>query len=109
MDVVTVMGLASDQDDVGRLHRYVRSHTDRYSHVRLRQRRRVVDPVSRHGDGKVPRLHLLHPFCLILRKDFGKILVDADLVGDPLRNVPVVACQHDARDPHFLQHRDFCL
>ena len=43
---------------------------------------------------------------LLFRQDFGDHFVESDLLSDPVGDLLIVACQHDALNAHGLQRRN---
>jgi hypothetical protein len=95
------------------------SHRD--AEAGSRHGRRIVDPVTDHGDRAVLRDQFLDRPDLVLGQELGMDLIDADLARDRLGGRPIVAGQHDqmldaARPdvadhprclwPHRIRHRD---
>ena len=78
--------IALHERDPGALQRHVRARPHRDADRRLRQRRRVVDPVARHrhqmaAPAAVPR----STFRLSCRQHLGAHIVDAQASGDRAR------------------------
>ncbi len=82
----TAAWVATDQRDVRRLDRDVRTGADGDPEVGLGEGRRVVDAVPDHRDGTAATLEPLDDRRLGVGQDLGDDLVgwDPDLVGDRL-------------------------
>src|SRR5205809_279364 len=83
-----------DQDDIGRLDRDVGTGTDRDPDIRLRQSGCVVDAVADHRHLPTLPLEFLDLVGFLLRQDLCEYLLDAELAGDPLGGLAVVASEH---------------
>ncbi len=78
----------------GALHGDVRARAHGDAHVRLSQRRRVVDAISRHRHHPALGLEPLHHVALGLGQHLGDHLVDAQLARHRLRRGAAVAREH---------------
>ena len=63
--------------------------------LRLREGRRVVDAVARHGDDAALGLNFLTARGFLLRQHLGDDFVDAELARDRVGRGAAVAGQHD--------------
>ena len=81
------------------LHRDIGTGAHRNADLRLRQSRRVIDPVSGHRDDPALLLEVSHRRGLLIRKDLGGDVVKAELATDSLCCSPAVAGQHDNAHP----------
>ena len=75
----------------GALHRHVGAGAHRDADLRLRQRRRVVDAVARHGDDAALGLEPLDRVRFLIGEHLRHDLVDAELARHRLRRRAVVA------------------
>ena len=88
--------IVGHERDVSGLDRGIaarRAHGD--AEARARHGRRIVDPVTDHGDATVLRDEFLDGPDLVLGQELGMDLVDANLAPDRLGGRPIVAGQHD--------------
>jgi hypothetical protein len=76
------------------------------ANVGLGESGRVVDAVANHRDLVPPFLQLLDHTRLVTGEDFSHDLVDAELRGDPLGGLAVVAGKHDRADVLALEGLD---
>jgi len=95
---MTFQRVAFHQHDVAGLDGDVRACADGYSQVRLHERRCVIDAVAHEGDALSLLLKNPHLFRLVLRQNFREHPIDADLLGDHLRGLAVVAGNHHRLD-----------
>ncbi len=71
--------VAADQHDRRGRHGHIGAGADRHAHVRLRQGRGVVDPITDHAATMSPGLQLLHLGGFIARQHLGQHLVNPHL------------------------------
>src|SRR5579884_1494306 len=76
------------------------------AHVRLRQRRGVINAVAGHGYDATLALQLPDDLALLLRQDFRLYFVDPKFSCDRLGSSAAVAGQHHDADPFFVQKPD---
>ena len=83
------------QRDPGALHRDVGARPHGDPHLRLRERRGVVDAVACHRDDAPLRLEPLHDLRLLIGQHLGHDLVDRELPRDRFGGRSAVAREHD--------------
>ena len=86
-----VIRVALHQDDIGAFHGHVSAGAYGKPHVRLGERRRVVDPIAHHADLLARGLQRLYLFGLLGRQHVGQHGADAEIRGDALGGGRVVA------------------
>ena len=87
--------VALHERDPGALHRDVGARAHRDPDIGQSERRRVVDPVSRHGHDPPLALEPHHRLGLGLRKHVGDDLVDPQAARDRLGRRAGVSGEHD--------------
>ncbi len=87
--------IAADQRQGGAGHGDVGASAQGDADVGLRQGRRIVDAVPRHRDDQAPRLQVLDYRAFVVRQHLGADLRDANLPGDELGRLNIVAGRHD--------------
>ena len=97
-----------DERDARALHRHVRAGAHRDADGRSRERRRVVDPVARHGHHTSLRLETPHEIALAGGQHLGMDVAqwDAERVRNSFGRGAIVARHHDDADtlaPQRLQ------
>src|SRR5579884_2823458 len=76
------------------------------AHLRLRQRRGIIDAVAGHGHNATLALQLPDDLALLLRQDFRLYFVDPKFFCDRLGSSAAVAGQHHDADAFFVQKPD---
>ena len=98
-----------DEGEVGRRHRDVRAGAHRDAEIGGRERGGVVDAVADHADRPALALEPSDRVELVLRRDFGEDLRDADLGRDLVGDRCAVAGEQDRFEPELAQVRDRLL
>lgn len=83
--------VAADEGDVAGFDGDIAARADGEADIGLGQGGRVIDAVADHGHARAFRLQLLDGGGFIGRQDLGHDALDADLAGDGVRGLPVVA------------------
>ena len=85
------------------MHRDVGTGAHGDADLRLRQGRRIVDPVAGHCDDPALLLKAPDHRGLLIRKHFGGDVVEAELATHSLGGGPAVAGKHDRAHPVATQ------
>ena len=93
------------EHDIGAGKRDVGARTDGDAHIRTRQRRRIVDAVTHHGNRGL-RGKLAHDALLFGWQHTGNHLVGTHLRLDGLRRAFGIAGEHHRANAHSAQLRD---
>ncbi len=102
-DLDELGGIRVEVDHVAGLFGRLGAGIHRYRDVGLRERRRIVGAVARHGHQASLRLVLADELELRLGRRLGEKVIDARLGRDRRRRQTVVAGDHDGLDAHVPQ------
>ena len=98
------MQIALDQCDSRTFHRHIGPRTHGDPDMSLRQRWRVVDAVTSHGDEPAFVLKFLHHSGLLIGQHLCHDIVDAEPAGDGLCRGAAVPGQHHHPNAFLAKH-----
>ncbi len=102
-------GIILHQYDIGCLHGLCcAATTHRYADIGLRERRRIVDAVTDHGDDPPCAMQLRYGRCLVLWLHAAARFIHAGLGADRRRDFCGITREHQRAYAHIAQGGDGC-